>query len=98
MKRLLLLTIPIVLVMLAAGCSSGKKHHNMAMPDPQSFNAHFGDMDADGDDLVNGEEFAAHFQNADQKVFTAIDLNQDGNIDHDEWHEFKAAHGLKHHE
>jgi len=24
-----------------------------------------------------------------------FDLNQDGNIDHDEWHEFKAVHGLK---
>jgi Ca2+-binding EF-hand superfamily protein len=98
MKRLLLLTIPIVLVMLAVGCSSGKKHHNTAMPDPQSFNAHFGDMDADGDDLVNWDEFAAHFENAEQKVFNAIDLNQDGNIDHDEWHEFKATHGLKHSE
>jgi hypothetical protein len=96
MKRLLLITIPIVLVMLAVGCSSGKKHHSTAMPDPQSFNAHFGDMDANGDDLVNWEEFAAHFKNADQKVFNAIDLNQDGNIDHDEWHEFKAAHGMKH--
>ena len=96
MKRLLLITIPIVLVMLTVGCSSGKKHHSTAMPDPQSFNAHFGDMDANGDDLVNWEEFAAHFKNADQKVFNAIDLNQDDNIDHDEWHEFKAAHGMKH--
>ena len=96
MKRLLLITIPIVLVMLTVGCSSHKKHHSTDIPDPQSFNAHFGDMDANGDDLVNWEEFAAHFQNADQKVFNAIDLNQDGNIDHDEWHEFKAAHGMKH--
>jgi ABC-type nickel/cobalt efflux system permease component RcnA len=68
------------------------------MPDPKSYNAHFGDMDANGDDLVNWEEFAAHFQNADQNVFDAINLNHDGNIDHDEWHEFKAAHGLKHKE
>lgn len=96
MKRLLLLTIPIIFVMLAVGCSSGKKHHSSAMPDPKSFNAHFGDMDADGDDLVSWEEFSANFQNAEHKVFKAIDLNQDGNIDHDEWHKFKEAHELKH--
>lgn len=96
MKRLLLLIIQIFLVVLVVGCSSHKKHHNTDLPDPRSFNAHFGDMDANGDDFVNWEEFAAHFQNADQNVFNAIDLNQDGNIDHDEWHEFKAAHGLKH--
>ena len=68
------------------------------MPDPQSYNAHFGDIDANGDELVNWEEFSAHFQNAEQKVFDEIDLNQDGSIDHDEWHAFKAAHGLKHHD
>ena len=96
MKRLLLLTIPLVLVMLAVGCSSGKKYHSTAMPDPQSFNAHFGDMDADGDGLVSWDEFSANFEHAEQNVYNAIDLNQDGNIDHDEWHEFKAAHGLKH--
>ena len=96
MKRLLLLTIPLVLLTLAVGCSSGKKYHGSAMPDPQSFNAHFGDMDTDGDDLVSWDEFSANFQHAEEKVFNAIDLNQDGKIDHDEWHEFKAAHGLKH--
>jgi hypothetical protein len=98
MKRLLLLSIPMVLIMLAVGCSSHKQYHDTAMPDPKSYNAHFGDMDANGDDLVNWEEFAAYFQNADQNVFNAVDLNQDGNLDHDEWHEFKAAHGLKHKE
>jgi Ca2+-binding EF-hand superfamily protein len=98
MKQSLLLIISIVLVLLTAGCSSHKKHHGTDMPDPQEFNAHFGDMDTDGDDLVNWEEFAAHFENAEKKVFDAIDLNQDGSIDHDEWHEFKAAHGLKHHD
>jgi len=98
MKRFLLLIIPFFLIMLVAGCSSHKKYHDTDMPDPQSFNAHFGDMDANGDDLVNWEEFSAHFQNADQKVFNAIDLNQDGNIDHDEWHEFKEAHGMKQHD
>lgn len=98
MKRLFLLMIPMVMVMLAVGCSSGMKHHDTAMPDPQSYNAHFGDMDADGNELVDWEEFAAHFQDAKQNVFEAIDLNKDGNLDHDEWHEFKKAHGLKHHE
>ena len=98
MKRSLFLIISIVLVLLTAGCSSHKKHHDTDMPDPQAFNAHFGDMDANGDDLVNWEEFTAHFDNAEKKVFDAIDLDQNGSIDHDEWHEFKAAHGLKHHD
>lgn len=68
------------------------------MPDPKSFNAHFGDMDANGDVLVTWNEFAAYFRNAEEKVFNAVDLNQNGNIDHDEWHEFKEAHGLKQHD
>ena len=98
MKRLLLLTIPVILVTLAVRCSSGHPHHKTALPDPESFNAHFGDIDADGDELVNWEEFNAYFQNAEPKVFNALDLNQDGGIDHDEWHKFKEAHGLKHQE
>jgi Ca2+-binding EF-hand superfamily protein len=68
------------------------------MPDPQSFNAHFGDMDANSDGLVSWDEFASYFQNAEKKVFDAVDLDQNGNIDHDEWHKFKEAHGLKHHD
>ncbi|MGD8700852.1 MAG: hypothetical protein PVG51_01955 [Desulfosarcina sp.] len=98
MIRLSLLNILIVLALLTAGCSGHKKNHSTDMPDPKSYNAHFGDMDANGDDLVNWEEFSAHFENAEQKVFNAIDLNQDGNIDRDEWREFKADHGLKHHD
>jgi len=53
-------------------------------------------MDADGDDLVNREEFKAYFPKAEPKAFDVIDLNQDGSVDHDEWHEFKEAHGLGH--
>jgi hypothetical protein len=98
MKRILLVAVLLTLAMAVAGCSSHKKHHSTDMPAPESFNAHFGDMDANGDEMVTWEEFYAHFQNPERKVFDAIDLNQDGNIDHDEWHEFKAAHGLKHHE
>jgi len=98
MKRLIFFTITVILISLVVGCSSGKKYHKTAMPDPESFNAHFGDMDTDGDDLVNLEEFSAYFKHADPKVFNAFDLNQDGNIDHDEWHQFKEAHGLKNHD
>jgi Ca2+-binding EF-hand superfamily protein len=97
MKRLFY-TIPVILAILAVGCPSGSKYNKTTIQDPESLNAHFGDMDADGDDLVNREEFNAYFPNAEPKVFDAIDLNQDGSIDHDEWHEFKEAHGLKHKE
>ena len=95
MKGLRLLTIPILLIALAGGCSTGQKHHKTDMPDPKSYDAHFGDSDADGDELVNWQEFAAYFEHAEKKVFNAYDLNQDGNIDHDEWHEFKEAHGIE---
>ena len=98
MKRRFLLMIFMVLFVLTAGCSSHKQFHSTDMPDPQAFNAHFGDMDTSGDGLVSWEEFESYFDNAEQKVFDAVDLNQDGRIDHDEWHAFKAAHGLKHHE
>jgi len=95
MKQLFF-TIIVILAVLAVGCASGNKHHKTAIQDPESLNAHFGDIDTDGDDLVNREEFKAYFPNADPKVFDAIDLNQDGSVDHDEWHEFKEAHGLGH--
>lgn len=68
------------------------------MPDPKTFNAHFGDMDADSDELLDGNEFKAHFPHATDEVFKAIDGNGDKRIDHDEWHRFKKAHGLKHDE
>jgi Ca2+-binding EF-hand superfamily protein len=98
MKRRFLLMGFMVLIMLTAGCSSHKQFHSTDMPDPQAFNAHFGGMDTSGDGLVSWEEFESYFDNAEQKVFDAVDLNQDGSVDHDEWHAFKAAHGLKHHE
>ena len=61
-----------------------------------STNAHFGDMDSNGDDLVSWDEFKAYFPKAEPSVFESIDLNADNALDHDEWHKFKAAHGLKH--
>ena len=97
MKKYSLLIL-FILIGLLAGCSSKKTFHPSPMPDPKSFNAHFGDMDTSGDDLVDWDEFKSYFDHAEPKVFEAIDLNKDGNLDHDEWHKFKEAHGLKEHD
>lgn len=64
--------------------------------DKQSYNGHLGDIDADDDDQLNWKEFKQYFPHAEKDVFKKIDANNDGLIDHDEWHEFKAAHGYKH--
>jgi hypothetical protein len=53
-------------------------------------------MDSNGDDLISQDEFKAYFPKAEPSVFETIDLNADNVLDHDEWHKFKAAHGLKH--
>jgi hypothetical protein len=94
MKTNLLLCLIVFALFFA--CSGKNTYHKAPMPDPKSFNAHFGDMDPNGDDLVSWDEFKAKFPNADPSVFAAIDLNADNMLDHDEWHKFKAAHGLKH--
>ena len=57
-----------------------------------------GDIDTDGDDQLSWEEFKQHFTHADKDAFKKIDANNDGLIDHDEWHDYKAAHGDKHKE
>lgn len=78
------------------GCAPHARYHDHPLPDPASYNAHFGDMDADGNDAVSVQEFTAYFPESKPQVFEALDLNRDGVIDHDEWHRFKEAHGLKH--
>lgn len=83
---------------LLIACAGKPTYHETSMPDPKAFNAHFGDMDTDGDDLVSWDEFKAHFPDAVPAVFEAIDINKDKVLDHDEWHGFKEAHGLKKHE
>ena len=74
MTRYLFLTIVLSAGLLASGC--GKSHHHKGdMPDPKTFQGHFGDMDASGDDRVNYEEFKAYFPHAEPQVFQAIDLD-----------------------
>lgn len=74
------------------------KHHQKKLPEPSKFNAHFPDMDTDQNARVTLEEFKAYFSEKSdhEHVFNAIDIDGKGDIDHDEWHEFKSAHGLKH--
>jgi hypothetical protein len=96
MKKALLWILVVAAVAASAACSSHGRYHDTNLSDPKGYNAHFGDMDKNGDGLVNWAEFKAYFPQAEPAVFAAIDLNKDGSIDHDEWHKFKEAHGLKH--
>jgi hypothetical protein len=73
-----------------------QKPQKMDIPEAESYNVHFPNMDKDKDRKVNWEEFKAYFPQATPQVFEAIDLNKDKSLDHDEWHKFKAAYELKH--
>ena len=75
---------------------TGCVHHNGHDIEKHDFSGHFGDMDADGDDSVNWEEFKKYFPHSEKKVFTKADTDSDGLIDHDEWHHFKENHGYGH--
>jgi hypothetical protein len=85
-------------MLVVSGCASESRHHKTSLPDPASFNAHFGDMDTDGDDYVSWKEFKSYFSQATPDIFKTLDLNDDSKVDHDEWHEFKEAHGMRHHD
>lgn len=80
------------------GMHHKQKYHKKDLPAPSKFNAHFPDMDRNNNDRVTFEEFNSNFPDAsgNQDVFKAIDLDGNGELTHEEWHEFKAAHGLKH--
>jgi Ca2+-binding EF-hand superfamily protein len=62
----------------------------------QDYSAHFGDIDLNGDDQVKWKEFEKYFPHAEEDVFKKADANNDGSIDHDEWHNYKAAQGYGH--
>jgi len=91
-KILLLISLSILLsAFLTPAYSSDHK-------EKQTYDGHLGDMDTDGDDQLNWEEFKQYFPHADKHTFKKIDANNNGLIDHDEWHDYKAAHGYKHKE
>jgi hypothetical protein len=96
MKRPVVFVSMMVVFAVLAGCS-GARFHEKELPNPSSYNAHFPDMDYDGNESVTLIEFQKYFPQATSGVFEALDRNQDKVVDHDEWHEFKEAHGLKSH-
>jgi hypothetical protein len=78
------------------GFTSEQKPQKELIPEAESYNAHFPNMDQNKDRKVNWEEFKAYFPQATLQVFEAIDIDEDKSLDHDEWHKFKAVYGLKH--
>ncbi len=91
-KILLLISLGILLASLVTPAYSSDQKGN------HTYDGHLRDMDTDGDDELNWNEFKKHFSHAEEDVFKKIDANNDSLIDHDEWHEFKAAQGYKHKE
>lgn len=96
MKRFLMVLLIAMITMALGACAGGGRYHETELPDPAKFNAHFDDMDGNGDGQVTRDEFQSYFPGTDENVFQALDINGDGFVDHEEWHQFKAAHGLKH--
>ncbi len=91
-----LLTLAVLGFAANADSASPPNQETYNITNAESYNAHFGNMDPNKDGKVNWQEFKDHFPKADEKAFSAIDWNKDGAIDHDEWHDFKAAYDLKH--
>lgn len=96
MKRVAGVLTLLALTGFLFGFTSEQKSQNENIPNAESYNTHFPNMDKDKDRKVNWEEFKAYFPQATPQVFEAIDLNKDKSINHDEWHKFKAAYSLKH--
>lgn len=95
MKHTVSALFALLAIGLVVACAGTPNPHGKNMPNPAAFNAHFDDLDKNGDGQVKWTEFKRQFPDAEPKVFMATDLNDDSVIDHDEWHQFKEAHGLK---
>ena len=96
MKRVAMVLKLLALTGFLFGFTSEQQPQKELIPNAESYNVHFPNMDKNQDRKVNWEEFKATFPQATPQTFEAIDLNKDKSLDHDEWHKFKAAYGLKH--
>ncbi len=84
MKRIVFLLCLSLLFCAAIGFAGEQK---------ADYSAHFTDMDANNDDAVTWDEFKAQYAHAEKSVFEKVDADKNGEIDHDELHEFKEKHG-----
>lgn len=94
-KVICLVFIAALLVVMLGGCGHQGKGYEAVQMETKSYDAHFPDVDTNDDDLVSWEEFNNKFTDAEKDVYEALDLNKDGSVDHDEWHEFKSGSGLE---
>jgi Ca2+-binding EF-hand superfamily protein len=78
------------------GCAKKQKFHQADLPDPKSYQAHFHEVDRNGDGIVTWEEFENYFPEAELRIFEILDTNKDTVVDPNEWHQFEEAHGTKH--
>lgn len=56
------------------------------------YQAHFGDIDTNGDGKMDMMEYHKYFPQGSHEYFMDADANKDGSLDHDEWHAFKEKH------
>ena len=96
MKRMAISLGLLLLLALLFGCAKKERFHQADLPDPKSYEAHFDEIDNNGDGVVSWEEFDKYFSQADPRVFETLDLNGDKVVAQDEWAKFRQAHGTKH--
>ena len=75
--------IAVTILATSAFCLAGEEKHHIC----------FKIVDADKNGKVTFQEFK-HFFDNDKEKFAAIDLNGDGNLSHDEYHQ-SLGHGAK---
>lgn len=59
-----------------------------------SYNTCFMTLETDGDGVVSSSEFTSVFPKG-SKVFSEADTNADGELDHDEWEDWKVSQGFE---
>jgi hypothetical protein len=96
MKQLAIALAFTIVLVNSLGCTKKQKFHQTDLPDPKSYEAHFHEVDSNGNGAVTWEEFENYFPEAETRVFAILDTNGDKVVDHDEWHKFEEAHGAKH--
>lgn len=69
----------------------------MAMPAlaDTNYDVCFSSLDIDGDGSISKSEFLIAFSDGDMELFDEADVDEDGDVTHGEWEEFKAGKGFE---